>query len=111
MIIKIEGRDMTRAQERAIEVLKERWLGFYGHPEMKEFKRELVEEWEDGTVYVSLEVGAIGDEGTMAAIICRNNLSLCIGKKGGYFKHSDSKSHYRKSFSNATYACIGGAWK
>lgn len=89
---------MTRAQEQAIERLVNKFVGFYGFPEEKEVKRKYVKEYDGGTVYVQLTVGYIGDEGTMQEVICRNSLDVCIGKKGGYFKYSDSKSHYRRTF-------------
>ena len=102
---------MTRAQERAIERLKNTFLGLYGYPETKEFKYEKIEEFENGVVYVSLEVGSKGDEGTLASIICRNNLSVLIGKKGGYYNYSDSKSHYRKTYNSAVDVCCRAQWK
>lgn len=101
---------MTQAQEKAIEVLKNTFVGFYGYPEKKEIKHEEIEELENGSVYVMLEVGYIGDEGTMQEILCRDRLSVCIGKRGGYYKYADSKSHYRKTYKNAILACCGAQW-
>lgn len=102
---------MTKAQERAIEVLKKTFLSFYGYSENKEIKKEMIEELDDGNVYVMLEVGYIGDEGTMKEIFCRNQLSVCIGKQGGYYNYSHSKSHYRKTYSSATLVCCKAQWK
>lgn len=101
---------MTNVQVAALEKLKERFLGFYGYAEEKEFKQIKTTDMTDGSVYVFLEVGYIGDEGTMQAIVCRNRLSVCIGKKGGYFNYSDSKSHYRKTYSDATLVCCRAQW-
>lgn len=89
---------MTRMQELAIEKLENQFLGFYGFPETKEIKSKYVKEYEDGAVYIQLTVGYIGDEGTMQEVSCRNSLNVWIGKKGGYYKISDSKSHYRRTF-------------
>ena len=79
---------MTIYQEKAVEALKKEFFKHYsfGHPEEHEFKEIHVEEWgETETVYIRLEVGQIGDEGTMAAIFARDRTAVCIGKKGGYF--------------------------
>lgn len=102
---------MTRAQERAIETLKTTFLGFYGHPEKKEFKKCEVEQFIGDSVRVFLEVGYIGDEGTMGALLCRERLSVLIGKQGGYYDYSSSKSHYRKTYSSAIMVCCKAQWK
>lgn len=102
---------MTKAQERAIEVLKRTFLGFYGYPESKEIKKEYIEEYDNGNVYVMLEVGYIGDEGTNQEIFCRDQLSVCIGKRGGYYNYADSKSHYRKTYKNAILVCCKAQWR
>lgn len=101
---------MTQAQEKAIEVLKNTFIGFYGYPEDTEIKKETVKELDNGSVYVMLQVGYIGDEGTSERIFCRHQLSVCIGKQGGYYNYSDSKSHYRKTYSSATLVCCKAQW-
>ena len=81
---------MTKAQEMAVENLKNAFFKTfsYGHPEGREFKEVHIEYWEETeTVYVRLEMGLIGDEGTMATIFCRDSTTTCIGKKGGYFQY------------------------
>lgn len=102
---------MTRAQEVAIEKLEKAFLGFYGYAETKEVKTKNVSEWESGVVYLQLEVGRIGDEGTMGEVFGRNELAVCIGKQGGYFMISDSKSHYRKTFSSTTAVICKCQWR
>ena len=102
---------LTKAQENAIEALKVKFLGFYGGAENKEFKTATVKVYDNGVAYVMLEVGYIGDEGTAKELFARDTMSVMVGKQGGYFKYSDSASHYKKSFRNATMACIGGHWK
>lgn len=101
---------MTQAQEKAIEILKNTFVGFYGYSEEKEIKREEIKELGDGGIYVMLEVGYIGDEGTGQEIFCRNRLSVCIGKQGGYYTYSNSKSHYRKTYRNAILVCCKARW-
>lgn len=39
--------------------------------------------WSEYFLSVVLEVGAVGDEGTLAAIICRDRVHLFVGKRGG----------------------------
>ena len=81
---------MTKAQEMAVENLKNAFFKTfsYGRPDEREFKEVHVEYWEETeTVYVRLEMGLIGDEGTMAAVFCTDSTTTCIGKKGGYFQH------------------------
>lgn len=100
---------MTKAQERAIETLKSTFLEFYGHPEMKEFKDVTIKELATGSVHVTLEVGYIGDEGTMREVMCRDNLSVCIGKRGGYYNYR-GKSYYRRMYKSATLVCCHCQW-
>lgn len=86
---------MTTAQTKAVETLKKEFFKYYsyGHPETREFKEIHVEEWEEvGTVYIRLEMGLIGDEGTMAECFCRDTTAVCIGKKGGYFSYRRSSN-------------------
>ena len=40
-------------------------------------------DWDD--IYVSLTVGLVNDEGTMAEYICRDNYGFFIGPRGGIF--------------------------
>jgi hypothetical protein len=99
---------MTKQQEVSLNKLRERFLGFYGHPEKHEIKNEeLTENWaESNMVYVNLEVGYIGDEGTMAAVTCRSNLHVAIGKNGGYYAFRKSGKMF--SCSSLTTAVIKG---
>lgn len=86
---------MTNAQKKAVETLKNEFFKYYayGLSETHEFKEVHIEEWEETeTVYVRLEIGRIGDEGTLAESFCRNRTAVCIGKKGGYFSYRDSSS-------------------
>lgn len=83
---------MTKYQEKAIETLKNAFFKYYsyGRPETREFKEIHVEEWDEtGTVYVRLEVGQIGDEGTLAECFCRDTTAVCVGKRGGYFSYRE----------------------
>jgi len=74
---------MTKAQENTIEKLrKEAEHCFFFDPEKYEFKRFEISE-NEYFVNLYFETGLIGDEGTMAALICRDRVQLFIGKRGG----------------------------
>lgn len=82
---------MTQAQERRIEMIRreieQEFFPMHRNPEIKEFK---VEELDWGSVSIVAEVGGIGDEGTYAAIMCRERIHVFIGKNGAisYFPFS-----------------------
>lgn len=84
---------MTKAQELALEKLVNRFCEYYsyGRPDEHELKEKHVEEWEEcgGTVYVRLEMGRTGDEGTLAEVFCRDTTHVMIGKRGGYFGYRE----------------------
>lgn len=75
---------MTPAQERTIERLKERIIESKscGKPELYEFKEISIK---DADYFVSFvtEYGRKSDEGTVAAIMCRDRRHFIIGTKGG----------------------------
>ena len=76
---------MTKAQERAIRFLKiqaESTL-FFGAPDKHEFKKFEVTESDFGPVFLTIETGLKGDEGTLAEVYARDWCHLVIGKKGG----------------------------
>lgn len=92
---------MTNLQKKALETLEREFFKYYsyGRPEIHEFKEKHVEEWEDlGVVYVRLEMGLIGDEGTLAEIGCRDTTHVMIGKRGGYFGYRE-RTHKKKTLS------------
>ena len=75
---------MTQAQERALQIIRrcaEEQL-FFGGKDKYEFKQWKVDE-NEYFVSVILEVGLIGDEGTMASIYARDRALLFVGKRGG----------------------------
>lgn len=82
---------MTQAQERRVESIRKdlEYTFFKGHknPEIKKFE---VEELDCGLVSLIAEVGGVGDEGTYAAIMCRERIHVFIGKNGAitYFPFS-----------------------
>ena len=76
---------MTRQQERKIEIIRDYMMnrmGKYSNEyEMKE--EEIVELESGGIVSVLMETGMKEDEGTMAALICRERIHVFVGPKGG----------------------------
>lgn len=74
---------MTQAQERKVEMIKkeieQEFFSMHRNPEIKKFE---VEELEWGSVSLIAEVGGVGDEGTYAAIMCRERIHVFIGKNG-----------------------------
>lgn len=91
---------MTTAQERSIERIKKLAENLHGHCsasyEIKEFKVEENEYF----VSVIVEIGMIGDEGTMGEYIGRDRAHLFIGKRGGisYPYTSRTGKWYRLQF-------------
>lgn len=102
---------MTQAQERRVESIRKdlEYTFFKGHknPEIKKFE---VEELDCGLVSLIAEVGGVGDEGTYAAIMCRERIHVFIGKNGAitYFPFSikngaKSRRLGRRSFYHVYY--------
>lgn len=72
---------MTKLQEKAIERIKKLVKSDMYSDDME------IKKWEvnelDSFVSLVVEYGHIGDEGTLASIICRTRAHLFIGKRGG----------------------------
>ena len=88
---------MTKQQERKVNMIREQAENLHGkHSSEYEIKEWKVEE-NEFFVSVVVEVGMIGDEGTMASIICRDRLQVFIGKRGGAKIpfNTDKKSYYK----------------
>lgn len=99
---------MTKSQEQALNTIKKltekHMKGCYNNAEFKMWEVHENEYF----VSVVLEVGEIGDEGTMAAIFGRDHAQLFIGKRGKItypvsktFKNGKTK-HYTKEFEGIT---------
>ena len=87
---------MTKQQERRIEEIREIMLNLVGYRETKEIKEEKIEELFYGAVSMVIEVGNIGDEGTMAELYCRDRAHVFIGPRGGCFTYAKAKSGANK---------------
>ena len=79
---------MTKLQESAVEAIKRAALNLYGFPEKKEVKQFEVKEiaprpGKVPSLFVTIEVGYIGDEGTMQALLCRHRGNFTVGRLGG----------------------------
>lgn len=76
---------MNKAQERAVERIRTGAFEAFDHSRGKgtyEYKQFTVNE-NKHFVSVIAEVGMIGDEGTLASIVCRDRVHLFVGKRGG----------------------------
>lgn len=90
---------MTKAQERGLERIRRMAENSLFFGDDYEFKFWEVDESEYN-VAVFFEVGAIGDEGTMAQIFGRYTAQFFIGKRGGvtYYKElRDKDGNYKGS--------------
>ncbi|MCR5295137.1 MAG: hypothetical protein K6E30_08230 [Lachnospiraceae bacterium] len=95
---------ITKAQEKAIAQIKRLAEKEHGtHCNKYEFKEFTVSE-NEYFVSVVVEIGMIGDEGTMAEIYCRDRAHLFIGPRGGITYPVSKKmkdgswKHYFKRF-------------
>lgn len=91
---------MTTAQEKSIARIKKLAETMHGHHSDKyEIKRFDVREYEY-FVAVVVEIGHIGDEGTLGEIFCRDTAHLFVGKRGGitYPYTSRTGKDYRLQF-------------
>lgn len=86
MTTKTNTKQQTSTLNDVIDFLTKGYLNNY---EVKKLKVTTSENWKH--VFVSLEIGMVGDEGTMAEIVCRDHYQFFIGPRGGMFyypKHS-----------------------
>ena len=90
---------MNATQEKTIEAIKEAMLKkeSLGGLANVEVKYSHVEDAKSFTSFV-LEVGRVGDEGTMAEVFCRDRRHFFVGKKGGVSLVSVDKSGKLKTF-------------
>ena len=88
---------MTKAQERAVERIRRQAKQDLFFGDKCEFKLFEVDE-NPYFVSVVVEVGMIGDEGTLASAFCRYHCQLFIGKRGGirYPYHGRKGWTYRR---------------
>lgn len=91
---------MTRDQERVVEKLKRMIPEFDFYGEMYEIKELKIEEYESFVSFY-LVTGMKGDEGSLAACLCRKYRHCFIGKRGGIrvprFKRIGSHSTHSAS--------------
>lgn len=83
-------QDVNPRQKKSMCLLLENaWEWSTGRrPDDYEFKRLEFYPTEYGTYSVSLEIGGINDEGTMAEVFARNSWFVFIGKRGGWYTYS-----------------------
>ena len=89
---------MTKSQEKAIEKIRKLAEDmFWGGADNYEFKQFEVEELDYGAVSVVVETGHKNDEGTLAAVFCRDYCLLFGGKNGGitYYDNKCKKKVFK----------------
>lgn len=75
---------MTQAQETKIKMFTNEVLKIYGKKEKKEVKSKEVKQLSyDEKVFLSIQVGSVGDEGTVKEILYRDTYQIFIGVRGG----------------------------
>ena len=98
---------MNTTQTNAIESIKKAMLeGVYLGTSQVELKKCEIRE---SSEFVSLviEVGHVGDEGSMAEVLCRDCRQFFIGKRGGVSLASLSVGSRHKSFG---FKQVNGLW-
>lgn len=75
------------------------------HAAKYEFKRFEVEE-RDGLCFLKIEIGRIGDEGTMASVLARDYRLIMIGKRGGLDLLNAQYKSKSEGIYNAMYALV-----
>ena len=84
---------MTRLQELAVQRLKgECERAFFYSPEYEFKSWDVREHYRFVSVYA--EVGRVGDEGTLAAMYCRDRVHLFIGERGAMSYPVTSNGRY-----------------
>lgn len=89
---------MTKKQEMVIKTIRDYMTGEWdrrnwGSTRTYEIKEERIsEELEDGSIHISMTRGLEGDEGTMAAVLCRDTIGIFVGPKGGCSCYSKSRT-------------------
>lgn len=85
----------TKSQQRTLnDIIDFLTKGYLNNYEVKELKVTTSEDWKD--VLVSIEVGRVGDEGTMAELICRDHYQFFIGPRGGMFYYPENSHNARR---------------
>ena len=99
IILTADSEELTKKQMAAIEYLRRQ---FAPH-ENYEFKRfEIVGDEDYKKVFLLLETGLIGDEGTMASVFARARYHFSIGVRGGLESH-DGKRFQRNFTRDSDY--------
>lgn len=79
----------TKQQERKLnDIIEFLTKGYSSSYEVKELEVTTSEVWKD--VLVSIEIGRVGDEGTLAELICRDHYQFFIGPRGGMFYYPEN---------------------
>lgn len=80
-------KKITSSQARAVELIKKAMLDGTKNHEIKRCDVKQV----SGDVSLVIVEGMVGDEGTMAAVICRTYSHIFIGRRGGIYVYIGDK--------------------
>jgi hypothetical protein len=96
---------MNAKQERETARFAEQFLRnhSYGDGDRYELKELKVEDMGNGRISIVVESGMKDDEGTMAAVLCRDRLHVFMGKRGGLTRINDKGKSVSISWWDATH--------
>lgn len=96
---------MNAIQERETVRFAEHFLSnhSYGDGDRYELKELRVEDMGNGRISIVVESGMKEDEGTMAAILCRDRIHVFMGKRGGLTRINERGRRERISWWDATH--------
>ena len=99
---------MTKAQERKVKLIRRDAETCFSFTEVKQFDVEENEYF----VSVYAVIGSPNDEGTLAAVFCRDRVHVFIGKRGGMTIPVNKRlkngkfRHYTKKYTSFLSAAI-----
>lgn len=103
---------MTNAQKDTLDQIKKEipYFDFYDRPDLFEIKKWEVKETDYGCVIVSFVTGPIGDDGTLASILCRKHRHFFIGVRGGVTAYKYNKKTMRSVLIKGFFRCMNEGW-
>ena len=98
----------TRSQEKALERLPDAIFRAhaYGDSSKYEVKKHEVEDSGHGTIFLTFEMGRIGDEGTLAEAFARDHRHIAIGRRGGLELLNAKRKGESKGWFNAVHGLV-----
>jgi hypothetical protein len=94
----VDADGFTAKQRAKAAQLVACWLSLHGDPTRYEVKKHELTVTEYGNVSLFVVIGMVGDEGTMAQLLCRERRHVFIGRDGGlacYKTEKNAAGRYR----------------